>query len=179
LDFVFRSVVKRVVHNRCLFLERILGVHGVGTPSGKTAANNGGDDNTNKNTSTDSSGDGSGAGEKVGASLNVVAARLVCAFELVTTLSCSGIVVSFVCATRFTEDSIGFGGFSIFVELTRLPVLANFGFVFATSSGIASVNCTSVTIITVNWSGCASSIDANVICACVEIIANNWNNFTS
>jgi len=185
LDFVFRSMVQRIVHNRSLLLERILGVDGVSTSSGKTAANNSGNDNTNENTSTDGGGNGSGAGEKVGASLNVVAASVVGALVLVTTIlalvsggggGASGWGINFVLDTRLTNGTLGV---SIFVEHALFGVFAGFGFVLATSSRITSVISAKVTIITVNRSCCANTINAQVIGASIEIIANNRNDFTS
>lgn len=77
MHFVLRSVVKRVVHHRSLFFERILGVHGISTSSGKTAANNSSDDDTDENSSTDGGCEGYGVGEEVRAGLDIVTASLV------------------------------------------------------------------------------------------------------
>jgi len=179
LDFVFRSVVQRVVHNRSLFLERILGVDGVGTSSGKTAANNGGDDNTNENSSSDCGGDGSSAREKAGANLNVVVASVVCALVLIASIVTAASVnrVNFVSDARRSWCAFGVG-VSIVVH-AELGVLANFGQVFATCSFIARIIGTIVTVITVKRSGYAVTIETGVNCASVEIVANNRDNFTT
>jgi len=178
LDFVFRSVVERVVHNRSLFLERILGVDGVGTSSGKTAANNCGDDNTNENSSSDCSGDGSGAGEKVGANLSVVATSVVCAFVLIASFV-TGASVRIVNSAGDARFTWGAFGVTIIVVHACFGVLANFGQVFATCSGIARIIGTVVTVITVNRSGYAGTIETGVNCASVEIVANNRDNLTT
>jgi len=150
LDFVFASVVERVVHNRSLLLERILGVNGVGTSSGETAANNGRNNNSDKNTSTDGGGDGGGAGEKVGTGLNVVSASVVCALELVTTTNRGlGRVVRLVSVTRITWFRVGLCR-SFSVVQTEFGVFAGFGFVLASKCRIARVHGTIIVIIAVD-----------------------------
>jgi len=177
LDFVLRSVVERVVHNGSLLLERILSIYSVSTSSGKTAANNCGDNNSNENSSTNGSGNGRSAGEKVRASLNVVSASVVGALVPVTSVTFRA-----VGKVRFTSDARETGlsnSVSGVVVDAILGVQASFGVVAATASGIASVNGTIVSVVTVSWSMKANSVRARVHCAGVEIVTLNWINLTS
>jgi len=175
-DFALGSVVQRVVNDRSLLLEWILGVNGISTSSGETKANNNSNDDTYENSSTDGGNDSSGALEEAGTVLNVVSASLICAHILIARTGGGVGGRSSSSNARLSRVSIRVGRV---VEQAKLGEIADLDVVLATKSGIASVNSTIVTVITAEGSMQARAVDATVNCAGVEVVAINWVNLTT